>query len=457
MTNTTPLVSTGGWESYRDPEKKPYPFCPGCGHGMILNHLDAALVRLQLDPRQVVIVSDIGCVGLSDQYFHTNAFHGLHGRSVTYATGIKLANPELKVIVLMGDGGCGIGGHHLINAARRNVDVTVIVFNNLNFGMTGGEHSVTTPHGATTATTRRGNLERHLDVCATVTVNGAGFVARKTSFDRDLPELLAEAIAFDGFALVEVWELCTAYFVPNNKFSKKALETTLEELGLATGVLHREERPEFSRAYRQVAEEQRGEPALPVRAFDPMSYTSTVTRRQHVVIAGAAGQRVRSTARAFGMGAALSGLHVTQRDDYPVTVMSGHSVSEVILSPDEIGYTGVRRPDIMVVVAPEGLEEVRHHLAAMMETQTVFATSNLLPLETRARVVRLDVDQTPVRVTRRELTMMAVAAMLKGTGLYPLDALRQAIRDTQRPQVAEANLPLVDAGARWLSSQGGGR
>ena len=101
----------------------------------------------------MVIVSDIGCAGLSDQYFSTSAFHGLHGRSITYATGIKLARPELTVIVIMGDGGTGIGGAHLINAARRNVGITVLVFNNLNFGMTGGQHSTTTPEGAITATT----------------------------------------------------------------------------------------------------------------------------------------------------------------------------------------------------------------------------------------------------------------------------------------------------------------
>ena len=132
-------------ETYKN--ERPDPFCPGCGHTFILNHLDAALQKLQLDPTQVVLVSDIGCVGLSDQYFVTNAFHGLHGRSVAYATGIKLANPDLHVIVLMGDGGTGIGGTHIINAARRNIGVTVLVFNNFNFGMTGGEHSVTTPAG----------------------------------------------------------------------------------------------------------------------------------------------------------------------------------------------------------------------------------------------------------------------------------------------------------------------
>src|SRR5512136_670324 len=134
----------------------PYPFCPGCGHGLILDQLNAALVKLQLDPRRTVIVSDIGCVGLADPCFITNTFHGLHGRSVAYASGIKLANPELAVIVLIGDGGCGIGGTHLVNAARRNIGVTTLVFNNLNFGMTGGEHSVTTPQGSLTATTRLG-------------------------------------------------------------------------------------------------------------------------------------------------------------------------------------------------------------------------------------------------------------------------------------------------------------
>lgn len=133
--------------SYRD-GCAPYPFCPGCGHHAILDHLNAALVTLKLDPRQVVLVSDIGCSGLSDQYFATSAFHGLHGRSITYATGIKLARPDLKVIVIMGDGSTGIGGAHLLNAARRNIGLTVLVFNNFNFGMTGGQHSTTTPAGA---------------------------------------------------------------------------------------------------------------------------------------------------------------------------------------------------------------------------------------------------------------------------------------------------------------------
>ena len=231
--------------TYRN--ERSYPFCPGCGHGLILNQLNRALIELALDPKRVVIVSDIGCQGLGDQYFITNAFHGLHGRSIAYATGIKLADPDLKVIVLIGDGGTGIGGAHLLNAARRNVGLTVLVFNNFNFGMTGGEHSVTTPPGGITATTRDGNLERPLDLCATVAANGAGFAWRGTAFDRDLADVIADAMRSECFALLDIWELCTAYYVPNNEFSRKMLEETRETLGMKAGTVHREARPEYAR------------------------------------------------------------------------------------------------------------------------------------------------------------------------------------------------------------------
>jgi thiamine pyrophosphate-dependent acetolactate synthase large subunit-like protein len=139
---------------------------------------------------------------------------------VTYATGIKLSNPDLKPIVLIGDGGCGIGGHHIINAARRNIGVTVLVFNNFNYGMTGGEHSATTPEQAITTTTRYGHLERPLDICETVRVNGARSPAPPPS--TKLAGRIVEAIQNDVLP-IDIWELCVAYYVPNNRFSRKAL------------------------------------------------------------------------------------------------------------------------------------------------------------------------------------------------------------------------------------------
>jgi len=430
-------------ETYLDETLLPYFFCPGCGHGMITNHLNAALVKLQLDPHKVVIVTDIGCSGLADKYFTTNTLHGLHGRSVTYATGIKLANPELKLIVLMGDGGCGIGGHHLINAARRNIGVTVVVFNNFNYGMTGGEHSVTTPPGGLTSSTPHGQLEYPMDICQTVAVNGASFVARTTSFDKGLTDLLAAAIQNEGFSLVDIWELCTAYYVPNNRFSKRLLENTLTSLNFPTGLIHQATRPEYSRAYRQSVAEEFGKSPMPARPIQPR-YASKLDRRLGIVIAGAAGKKINSAATQLCRGAVLSGLWATQRNDYPVTVKSGHSVSEVILAPQEVGYTGISKPEVMLLLLKEGLATVRSQLAAMTEDDCLFINTDLLPIETRAKLIPIDFKQTGRWANKKEYwAMIALARLIKELQIYPLEAFKEAV--SARAEFAKENLAAIEA------------
>jgi 2-oxoglutarate ferredoxin oxidoreductase subunit beta len=424
----------------------PYFFCPGCGHGMITNQLNAALVKLQLDPHKVVIVTDIGCSGLADKYFTTNAFHGLHGRSVTYATGIKLANPDLKVIVLMGDGGCGIGGHHLINAARRNIGVTVVVFNNFNYGMTGGEHSVTTPIGGVTSSSPYGQLEQPLDICQTVAVNGASFVARTTSFDKGLPELLVSAIQNDGFSLVDIWELCTAYYVPNNKLSKSMLEKTLVELNLGTGILHQSARAEYSLAYRQAVKSEAGKVAMSVRPIQ-IKYRSDLTRQLGIVVAGAAGKKINSAATLFARGAVLSDLWTTQRNDYPTTVKSGHSVSEMNIAPWEFGYTSISKPQVMLLLFKEGLGKVHNQIAAMDEEDVLFVNTELLPIETRAKIVQINFKQMAGWINKKEYwAMIGLARMLNEMQIYPIEAFKQAV--AERREFAEENLKAVEAGER---------
>jgi 2-oxoglutarate ferredoxin oxidoreductase subunit beta len=430
--------------SYIDEALLPYFFCPGCGHGMITNHLNAALVKLQIDPRKVVIVTDIGCSGLADKYFATNAFHGLHGRSVTYATGIKLANPELTVIVLMGDGGCGIGGHHLINAARRNIGVTVVVFNNFNYGMTGGEHSVTTPLGGVTSSTPYGQLEQVMDICQTVAVNGASFVARTTAFDKGLPDLLVDAIRNDGFSLVDIWELCTAYYVPNNRFSKGQLEATLEAFDFKTGVIHQAERAEYSQAYRTSVANEAGKRAMKSRLVEA-KYPSMLERQKRIVIAGAAGKKINSAAAMFCQGALLSGLWVSQRNEYPVTVKSGHSISEVILSPNKIGYTGIVKPDIMALLFKEGLGSVKSQLEAMEEQDILYVNSELLPVHSKARVIPIDFKQAGEFSAKKEYWgVISLAYLLKDTGTYPLEAFKEAA--SARAEFAEGNLKAIEFG-----------
>ena len=439
-------MSNQAIQTYLDETLLPYFFCPGCGHGMITDHLNAALLKLQLDPHKVVIVTDIGCSGLADRYFATNAFHGLHGRSVTYATGIKLANPELKVIVLMGDGGCGIGGHHLINAARRNIGVTVVVFNNFNYGMTGGEHSVTTPTGGLTSSTPLGQLEHPMDICQTVAVNGASFVARTTSFDKGLPDLLTAAIQNEGFSLVDIWELCTAYYVPNNRFSKSLLEKTLTELQFPTGIIRQAARPEYSQAYRRSVAEKAGKAAMETRPIQ-QGYHSDLDQRLGMVIAGAAGKKINSAATLFCRGAVLSGLWATQRNDYPVTVKSGHSVSEVILSPQEIGYTGISKPEVMLLLFKEGLATVRSQLAAMTENDVLVINCDLLPIETRARLVPIDFKQSGRWANRKEFwAIIALTRLLDEMQIFPMEALKEAV--SGRAEFAEDNLAAIEAGEK---------
>ncbi len=427
-------------ESYRN--AKAYGFCPGCSHSRVLDALDRALVRLQWDPAEVAIVTDIGCVGLSDQYFATSAFHGLHGRSLTYATGIKLARPHLHVIALIGDGGCGIGGTHLINAARRNVGITTLVFNNLNFGMTGGEHSVTTPPDGQTTTTPGGNVERPLDIAQSVAVNGASYVWRGTAFDKALDERIAEALRHEGFALLDIWELCVAYYAAANKVNPKALEATMAQLGLEKGLLRHERRPEYTEALREVWAGERGKPASPPRPLEAR-FETALDRRFAVVLAGSAGGRVRTAGRFVGTAAALSGLWATQRDDYPVTVRSGHSVSEVVVAPEEIRYTGVRHPDALFLLSEDGYRKAAPYLPEMTEESWLFITPEFAGVESRARKVVLDPGKLR-KVPRTSVAMALAASGLAHTGILTEEALLAAAESVSR-SYAEQNRAAVTA------------
>ncbi|MEW6071045.1 MAG: thiamine pyrophosphate-dependent enzyme [Planctomycetota bacterium] len=430
--------------TYLTEEVGPLPFCPGCGHTRLVEALDAALVKLQVDPTKTVIVTDIGCIGLCDRHFTTSAFHGLHGRAITYACGLKLARPELTVITLMGDGGCGIGGTHLLNVARRNIGITLIVGNNFNYGMTGGQHSVTTPLAGLTSTTPWGNVEAPMDLCATASAAGAAWVYRATMFDKDLPDAIAQAIRQPGFAMLDVWELCTAYYMPRNELSKKELLAMLGGMGFGTGLLTDRSRPEYTARYRAAyaagRRERRERPPI-----EP-AFTSAVAAQTGVIVAGSAGQKIRSTATVFAEGGIFAGLNATQKDDYPITVQTGHSVSEIILSPDPIEYTGIPSPACFVAISEEGVQRMRERLAALPPACTVYAEESLELPETRATVRRLAFEKAARQVGRLAVATVALGAVLEDAGLYPIEAFAAAIRRAQGPAIAETNLRAVASG-----------
>jgi len=437
--------------TYLNSDKLPFPFCPGCGHSLILKALDQALVQLALPPEEIIIVTDIGCTGLSDKYFSTNAFHGLHGRSITYATGLKLAKPEKKVIVLIGDGGCGIGGHHLINAARRNLDLTVLVFNNFNYGMTGGEHSVTTPPGTYTSTTGFGQIERPMDICGTAAVNGGSYIARTTSFDKTLPDLIARAIVHSGFSLLDIWELCTSYFAVNNAFGKKAISETLASLHFDTGILVDRAQPSYLQAYREAVESKalasrrKGIPLTP-------HFTASLQQPLTVMLAGAAGEKIISAASAFSRGGVLSGLFSEQRNDYPVTVKTGHSLAEIVLSPEKLLYASGDRPNFLLILFEEGLTKAAPLLSRLTPDQTIFINASLECPPTQASVRGLHFERAGTWSRRSSAyAIMALGELLRAEAIYPIEAFLEALQ--LRKRYAAENADALKASEGILSKK----
>ncbi|OPY01687.1 MAG: 2-oxoglutarate oxidoreductase subunit KorB [Syntrophorhabdus sp. PtaB.Bin047] len=203
----------------RHDKKFPHVWCPGCGIGIILGALIRAVDHKGYEKDEIVLVSGIGCTGRLPVYVDFNTLHTTHGRALTFATGMKLAKPRLKVIVVMGDGDAvAIGGNHFIHAARRNIDLTAIIVNNSVYGMTGGQYSPTTPYGMKTATSVYSNVEHSFSMSELAVTAGAVFVGRGTVYHAKLLESLMEkAFQKVGFSVVEIISHCHTQYGRMNR------------------------------------------------------------------------------------------------------------------------------------------------------------------------------------------------------------------------------------------------
>jgi 2-oxoglutarate ferredoxin oxidoreductase subunit beta len=203
----------------RHTKKFPHVWCPGCGNGILLGSLIRAIDKTGYEKDDIVLVSGIGCAGRLPVYVDFNTLHTTHGRALTFATGVKLANPRLQVIVIMGDGDAmAIGGNHFIHAARRNLNLTAVIVNNSIYGMTGGQYSPTTPYGALATTALYGNIEHAFSIAELAVTAGAGMVARGTVYHANmLDDLLEKAIMKRGFSVVEVISHCHTQYGRRNR------------------------------------------------------------------------------------------------------------------------------------------------------------------------------------------------------------------------------------------------
>lgn len=200
-------------------DRIPHMWCPGCGIGTAFSSCLTAIKDSGVDTSKVVMVSGIGCSGRAAGYVNLDSFHTTHGRAIPFATGLKMANPELNVIVFSGDGDLfAIGGNHFIHAARRNVDITVVCINNLNYGMTGGQVAATTPHMARTTTTPAGNPDTPFNLPLMAIASGATYVARWTTLHtREFTDAVEEALLKRGFSFIEVLSPCPVNYGRRNK------------------------------------------------------------------------------------------------------------------------------------------------------------------------------------------------------------------------------------------------
>ena len=247
----------------------PHIWCPGCGHGIVMNNLIRAIENLGLKKNDIVMVTGIGCSARISGYLDFHSLHTIHGRALAFATGVKLSRPELTIIAPMGDGDAlAIGGNHFIHAARRNIDLTAIIMNNSIYGMTGGQFSPLSGYGKAATTAPFGNIQESFDIVQLAKGAGASFVARTSTYHvSSMTEILEKAIRHKGFSVVEILSQCPTYFGRKNKMGdavdmlnyfkthtvpigskKKEEDQTLIE----RGIFVEEIRPEYCDEYEKI-------------------------------------------------------------------------------------------------------------------------------------------------------------------------------------------------------------
>jgi len=340
-----------------------FPFCQGCGHGIIVNSISKSINNCGYSALDIVIVSDIGCSGLVDPLFTTHTVHGLHGRAPALGLGISLGlnNPDKKVIVIQGDGGATIGLQHILEAARRNVNMTLVVMNNMLYGMTGGQIS-----GLSTQKFKDlKNIETGIppfDIVKLAHVSGAAFACRATSIST-FTDILTEAFRIDGFSLVELSSLCTSYaFKKLNEFNDHISP------------------PEILRIIRpaMVSDIRRTNSLFENLESVNRNFTHNIDKKIGIILAGSAGGGIQSTATMLSRAAMMHGLNSTMKGEYPVTVGTGFSIAEVIISDNKINYTGLESPQIAIIISEDGLKVAAKRIQPDIK---VFADLSLIDSE----------------------------------------------------------------------------
>ncbi len=389
---------------------KKFPFCPGCGHGISINALNKALQELNYGPKDVIVVSDIGCSGLIDPLFATHTIHGLHGRSPALGLGVAMGvaqKENKKVIAFIGDGGATIGLQHILEAARRNVDMTLIVLNNLLYGMTGGQIS-----GLSTQKYKEIiDFEKDIpsfDLIQLAHASGARLAVRVNAPNK-IKDTLKKAIETEGFSIVEAASLCPSYGMKrmNELIEVVEEENILEHQRPATKII-----------------DQQTKNLLDSTPRITQKYQADLKERKGILIAGSAGGGAQSVARFLAMAGIYAGLETTMKGEYPITVGTGFSVAEVIFDRNPINYTGLEKPDYFIIVTPEGLNKV---MSKLNKDSKIYIDEKLATEELLAAYPNMIAVPFGKMANRKSTALAAATYVLNKENILPIDALKEAV------------------------------
>ena len=385
--------------------KAKMPFCPGCGHGVCVRSISKSLQELGYGAKDVVIVSDIGCSGLVDPLFAAHTIHGLHGRSPALGLGVSLGlnNTDKKVVVIQGDGGATIGLQHILEAARRNIDMTLVVINNLLYGMTGGQMSGLSTNEFKDYKHSDDDAEPY-DVVNLAHHSGAAFSVRVNNIS-NFSGVLKEAIATPGFSLVELSSLCTSYGM------KKIAE--FQEFIVP------EEKLTNNRPI-GVSLERKTSSLIDKMNGLTCQFKSTIDDKIGVVIAGSAGGGIQSAAKMLAQAGVLAGLHASMKGEYPITVGTGFSVAEVILSKDPIKYTGLEKPNVVIAVTDDGWNKVKNSITT---ESNVFIDRKINSNQVS------EIKDFIKKGGKKGAALSAVSYWIRKSGVIPIEALLKVVEN----------------------------
>jgi len=417
---------------------RPPAYCPGCSHEVVTRALNQCFQNMGLHGHQVVLVSDIGCSGLFDTFFSTHAFHGLHGRALTYATGIKLAQPDLHVVVTMGDGGLGIGGAHLLSTCRRNIDVTLLILNNFNYGMTGGQYSATTPMDARVGSGFLNQIEKPMDPCTVMQAAGAGFITRASAYQKDLADKMQQAIQFEGFSAMDIWGICPGRYTRHNPTTFKTIRAALDDVPAFDGPIPENVRAEYGRHYREVASNQHPAPMPPKveRQFTPL-----IDGRKGILVLGSAGQRIITAGELLCYAGLTAGLHASQKNDYPITVLRGHSATDVILSPREIDFAGINAPDVVLAVGQKGVDRRKTLFGSFSDKTLIMTDSRIRIPDCRGK--KQIIDFKAHKIKRPDMATVALACLAHQQKLIDMQMLEAALKIRFKGKALDGAMALI--------------